>query len=63
MHYKSQKIRRFVYSYACLDPFIFSHKVLKIKNISVISVILYAFNTLLKVKKYERVSTSKLLDS
>ena len=38
-------------------------KVLKSKNISGISIISYVFNSLLKVKECERVSTSKLLDS
>ena len=52
-----------LYSYDCLDPFIFSHKVLKIQNVGVISTILYVFNTLLRVKKYECISTIKLLNS
>ena len=45
----------------CIRSFL--KKVLKIKNVCVILIILYVFNTLFKVKECERVSTSKLLDS
>ena len=45
----------------CIRSFYKSVK--KRKNVSVISIISYVFNTLFKVKECERVSMSKLLDS
>ena len=38
-------------------------KMIKKENVTVISIISYAFNTLFKVKECEHLSTSKLLDS
>ena len=43
--------------------YIYIKKCYNIKNVSVISIISYRFNTLFKVKECGRVSTSELLDS
>ena len=45
----------------CIRAFV--NNVLKIKNVIIILIISYEFNTLFTVKECERVSTSKLLDS